>query len=321
MTARAPPASPRSGGSLTGFGLLAIATALVVIAIKVVAWWLTSSVGLLSDAVESVANLAGAIMALAMLWLSARPPDDEHAYGHTKAEYFSSGFEGGLIVVAAASIIWAAVPRLLDPQPVTQPGAGLVLATVATILNVVVARILFRAGERFGSITLEAQGHHLMTDVWTSVGVISAVAVVAVTGWNILDPLAALAVAVHILFVGGDLVRRSALGLLDTALPDEARARIQGVLAHYEEGGIQFHALRSRRAGRKSFVSLHVLVPGEWTVQRGHDLAEEVELAIQAALPGSLVFTHLEPVEDPASFEDSRIPSIAELLDRFPENA
>jgi cation diffusion facilitator family transporter len=311
-------APTESRGSLSRFGLLAIATALVVIAIKVAAWWLTGSVGLLSDAVESVANLAGAIMALAMLWLAARPPDDEHAYGHTKAEYFSSGFEGGLIVVAAASIIWVAVPRLLDPQPVSQPTLGLVLATVATVLNVVVARILFRAGERFDSITLAAHGHHLMTDVWTSVGVIGGVAVVAVTGWNVLDPLVALAVAVHILFVGGDLVRRSALGLLDTALPEETRARIEGVLAIYEEEGIQFHAVRSRRAGRKSFVSLHVLVPGEWTVQRGHDLAEAVELAIQAAVPGSQVFTHLEPVEDPASFEDARIPSIDELLDRFP---
>jgi cation diffusion facilitator family transporter len=320
LSSGSPIDSRRSGGSLTGFGLLAIATALVVIAIKVAAWRLTGSVGLLSDAVESVANLAGAIMALAMLWLAARPPDDEHAYGHTKAEYFSSGFEGGLIVVAAASIIWVAVPRLFDPQPVTQPTLGLVLATVATVLNVVVARILFRAGERFGSITLEAQGHHLMTDVWTSVGVIGGVAVVALTGWNILDPLVALAVAVHILFVGGDLVRRSAMGLLDTALPEETRARIHAVLAHYEEAGIEFHAIRTRRAGRKSFVSLHVLVPGEWTVKRGHDLAEEVELAIQAAVPGSYVLTHLEPVEDPASFEDARIPSIHELLDRLPES-
>jgi cation diffusion facilitator family transporter len=318
LTSGASSAPTESRGSLTRFGLLAIATALVVIAIKVAAWRLTGSVGLLSDAVESVANLAGAIMALAMLWLAARPPDEEHAYGHTKAEYFSSGFEGGLIVVAAASIIWVAVPRLMDPQPVAQPTLGLVLAAVATVLNVVVARILFRAGERFCSITLEAQGHHLMTDVWTSVGVIGGVAVVALTGWNILDPLVALAVAIHILFVGSDLVRRSAMGLLDTALPEEARARIHGVLAHYEEQGIQFHALRSRRAGRKSFVSLHVLVPGEWTIQRGHDLAEEVELAIQAAVPGSHVLTHLEPVEDPASFEDARIPSIDELLDRFP---
>jgi cation diffusion facilitator family transporter len=304
----------------TGFALLAVGAAVVVISIKLAAWWVTGSVGLLSDAVESVANVAGAIMALAMLWLAARPPDDDHAYGHTKAEYFSSGFEGALILIAAGSIIFVSFPRLLDPQPVEHATLGLILAGVATILNVAVARILFQAGTRFGSIVLEAQGHHLMTDVWTSVGVIAGVAVVAFTGWNILDPLVALAVAVHILIIGGSLVRRSALGLLDTALTDGERNRIEQILAPYEETGLQFHAIRTRRAGQRSFVSMHVLVPGEWTVQRGHDLTDEIEDRIQVALPGCNVFTHLEPVEDPASFRDTGIVPLGEGPAPSPES-
>lgn len=297
-------AAPRG---LTRFARLAVGAAFVVVGVKLVAWYVTGSVGLLSDALESVANVAGALMALAMLWLAARPPDDEHAYGHTKAEYFSSGFEGALILIAAGSIIWAAVPRILDPRPVEQATLGLLLAAAASVLNVAVARILFREGRRAGSITLEAMGHHLMTDVWTSVGVIVGVALVAVTGWNVLDPVIALAVALHILVVGGSLIRRSALGLLDTALPDEELGRIDRVLARYEERGIQFHALRTRRAGQRSFISMHVLVPGDWSVQKGHDLAEEIEVEVRRALPGAHVFTHLEPVEDPASFEDTRI--------------
>lgn len=296
-----------SGARPLGFAWLAVVAAILVITIKVLAWWFTGSVGLLSDAVESLANLAGAMMALWMLWLAARPPDEDHAYGHSKAEYFSSGFEGALILIAALSILWVAVPRIFDPQPVAQPTLGLLLALVATALNVGVAWILFRAGRRFGSITLEAQGHHLMTDVWTSVGVIGAVGIVALTGWNVLDPIVAVGVAIHILFVGVGLVRRSALGLLDTSLSDGERSRIELVLEPYEREGIEFHAIRTRRAGQRSFVSLHVLVPGEWTVQRGHDLAEEIEEGIRTALPGSHVFTHLEPVEDPVSHKDKRI--------------
>lgn len=292
---------------LTGFASLAVGAAVVVIALKLAAWWLTGSVGLLSDAAESVANLAGASMALAMLWLASRPPDDEHAYGHTKAEYFSSGFEGALILIAGGGIVWAAVPRLIAPQPVEDVGLGLVLAAIATVLNAGVAWLLLRAGRRHGSITLEAGGHHLFTDVWTSVGVIAGVGLVGVTGWLHLDALLALGVAAHILYMGAQLVRRSALGLLDTALPGEQRERIDEVLARFQSRGIEFHAVRTRRAGQRSFVSLHVLVPGEWSVQRGHDLADEVEAALRAVLPGSHVFTHLEPVEDPISFEDTSI--------------
>jgi cation diffusion facilitator family transporter len=298
--------------TLTGFAGLAILAAVVVIALKLWAWWITGSVGLLSDAVESLANLAGALMAFAMLWLAARPPDDEHAYGHTKAEYFSSGFEGGLILMAGAGVLWVALPRLLAPQPVDAVAAGLAVAAASSLLNGGVAVVLLRAGRRYGSITLEAGGRHLVADVWTSVGVIGGVGLVALTGWHRLDAVVAIAVAVHIFVTGARLVRRSALGLLDTALPEEELARIHRTLARYEAGGIQFHALRTRRAGRRSFVSMHVLVPGEWTVQRAHDLAEEIEVELQHAVPGGHVFTHLEPVEDPASFRDVRIRPLGE---------
>jgi cation diffusion facilitator family transporter len=296
--------------SLTPFAALAINAALAVIGVKLLAWHLTGSVGLFSDALESVANLAGAIMALAMLRLASRPPDDEHAYGHTKAEYFSSGFEGALIFAAGVAILWAAIPRFWAPQPLESIGVGLVLAAIAAVMNAGVAVVLLRAGRRYGSITLEAGGHHLLTDVWTSVGVIVGVGLVGVTDWLWLDPLLAVGVAVHIAFMGVRLLRRSTLGLLDTALPEGQLRRIEEALAAFEARGIEFHALRTRRAGRRSFISLHVLVPGEWTVQRGHDLAEEVEDRLMAIVPGSNVFTHLEPVEDPASFRDTRIAPI-----------
>lgn len=294
--------------SLLRLAALAIVASLAVIGLKVTAWAVTGSVGLLSDAAESVANLAGAVMAYLMLALAAQPPDDEHTYGHSKAEYFASGFEGGLILVAAAGVAWVGVSRLLDPRPLEAVGLGLGMAAVATILNLVVARRLLQAGREHGSITLEASGQHLMTDVWTSVGVVGAVGAVALTGWQWLDPVAALLVSAHILWIGWGLVRRSALGLLDTALPSEDLERIRLVLAEYEAEGIQFHALRTRTAGQRSFISMHVLVPGGWSVQRGHDLAEDVEGRIRGRIPGSTVFTHLEPVEDPVSFLDQRLP-------------
>jgi cation diffusion facilitator family transporter len=290
---------------LTRFAWFSIATAVAVIALKGSAYALTGSVGLLSDALESVVNLASAVMALAMLTVAARPPDEEHAYGHHKAEYFASGFEGALILFAALSIVYTSLPRLLEPRPIDAPTVGLALAAAASLLNAAMARVLFRAGRRWGSITLEANARHLMTDVWTSAGVIVGVGAAAATGWHWLDPLIALAVAVHILASGVSLLRRSALGLLDTALPEEERAAIRGVLAGYEADGVQFHAVRTRQAGRHRFVSMHVLVPGEWTVQRGHDVLEEIEARIGAVVPACSVFTHLEPVEDPVSFEDA----------------
>lgn len=292
---------------LPRFAAVAIATALAVITLKFGAWWLTASVGLLSDAIESLANLAGAVVAYLMLVVAERPPDDDHAYGHSKAEYFASGFEGALILLAAGGIAWAAVPRLLDARPLELVGPGVAVAAAATVLNLGVARLLLRAGQEHGSITLEASGDHLMTDVWTSVGVIAGVGAAGVTGWYWLDPVIALLVAAHILATGVALVRRSALGLLDTALPESDLERVRAVLARYEARGIQFHALRTRRAGRRSFLSIHVLVPGEWTVQRGHDLAEEVEEAIRVEMPGATVLTHLEPEEDPASLLDQSV--------------
>jgi cation diffusion facilitator family transporter len=292
---------------LPRFAAVAIATALAVITLKLGAWWLTSSVGFFSDAVESLANVAGAIVAYMMLVVAERPPDDDHAYGHSKAEYFASGFEGALILLAAVGIAWAATSRLVSPRALEQLAPGVALAALASVLNLGVARLLLGGGRAYGSITLEASGQHLMTDVWTSAGVILGVGAAGLTGWYWLDPLIALAVAAHILATGVGLVRRSALGLLDTALPEEDLVKVRRVLAGYEAQGIKFHALRTRSAGRRSFLSVHVLVPGEWTVQRGHDLAEEVEEAIRNRMPGATVLTHLEPEEDPASMRDEGI--------------
>ena len=297
---------------LTAFAWLSVATALVTIALKTLAYWLTGSVGLLSDAVESLVNLAAAVMALVMLHVAVRPPSEEHAYGFSKAEYFASGFEGALIFLAAVAIVWTAVERIRTPQALERLDVGLLVSAAATLLNLAVARVLIRVGRRRNSIALEADGHHLMTDVLTSIGVVVALFGVLVTGWQWLDPIIAIAVALNILWTGYRLVRRSALGLLDRAVPAPQRAAIGAVLARYEAQGVKFHALRTRQAAGRSFVSVHVLVPGAWTVQRGHELLEEIERDIRTALSGAVVFTHLEPVEDPASFLDGS-------LDRSPE--
>jgi len=293
-----------SRNHLTRFAWLSIAAALATIAIKAGAWWLTGSVGLLSDALESIVNLVAAAMTLWMLALSARPPTEEHAYGYSKAEYFSSGLEGALIFAAALAIAWTAIDRLLHPQSLERVGLGLGLSLGATAINFVVARVLMKAAHRYQSIALEADAHHLMTDVWTSVGVVVAVGAVALTQWNWLDPVIALAVAANIVLTGFSLVRRSALGLLDRSLPGEQRAAIESLLQKHRADGIDFHALRTRAAAGRSFVSVHLLVPGAWTVQRAHELAEEVEREIAAAVPGASVFTHTEPREDPSSYED-----------------
>jgi cation diffusion facilitator family transporter len=290
--------------SLTRYAWLSIAAAVATIGLKTAAWWTTGSVGLLSDAIESLVNLAAAIVALWMLKLAERPPDDEHAYGYSKAEYFSSGFEGGLIFIAALAIVWTAIPRLIAPQPLEHLGIGLVISVIASLINLGVAVVLLRVGKRFNSITLEADAHHLMTDVWTSAGVVLGVGAVALTGWQRLDPLIAIGVALNILWMGYRLIRRSARGLLDRALPAQGRDAIHAVLARYEERGIAFHALMTRRAAGRSFASVHVLVPGAWSVQQGHDLVEEIERDIRAAVPGTSVITHLEPREDPKSLDD-----------------
>jgi cation diffusion facilitator family transporter len=289
---------------LRRFAWLSIAAALVTILLKTWAWWLTGSVGLLSDALESLVNLAGALMALWMLTIAARPADEEHLYGHSKAEYFSSGFEGFLILAAALGIGWAAVNRLLHPQPLEQLDLGLAVSVVASVVNLLTALVLIRAGREYRSITLEADAHHLLTDVWTSVGVILGVAAVWATGWLWLDPILALLVAANIVWTGFRLVSRSAAGLMDTALPPEQQATIAGVLEKHRGAGIEFHALWTRQAGSRAFVSFHVLVPGRWTVQQGHDLVEGIECELRALMPHAHVLTHLEPIEDPSSHQD-----------------
>lgn len=290
--------------SLTRYAWLSIAAAIATILLKGTAWWMTGSVGMLSDAIESFVNLAAAMMALWILTVAATPADDRHAFGHSKAEYFSSAFEGLLIVVAAITIIWAAVDRLWNPQPLESVGIGLAVSVVASIVNFLVARTLLKVGREEHSIVLEADAHHLMTDVWTSGGVLVGVGLVWITGWLWLDPVIAILVALNIVWTGWQLMHRSAEGLMDVSLPPEKIAAIEAVLNTYREQGLDFHALRTRQAGSRAFVSLHVLVPGEWTVQQGHDWAERIERDIRKAVPRVNAITHLEPLEDPVSMLD-----------------
>lgn len=291
--------------SLTRFAWLSIAAAILTIGLKGVAYLLTGSVGLLSDALESVVNLVGALMALAMLTIAARPADEDHAFGHSKAEYFSSGVEGALILLAAAGILTAAIPRLITPKPLEQVGLGLGVSVAASLVNLFVARVLLRAGKQYHSITLEADSRHLMTDVLTSAGVLAGVGAVALTGWQRLDPIVACLVAANIVWAGVGIIRKSALGLMDTALPVEDQEKLQKALHPYVRNGVRYHALRTRQSGARQFVSLQVQVPGLWTVQRGHRLLESIEADIRHALPSATVFTHLEALDDPTSYDDT----------------
>jgi cation diffusion facilitator family transporter len=293
--------------SLTRYAWLSISAAVVTIGLKLVAYLFTGSVGLLSDAIESLVNLIGAVVALAMLTIAAQPPDEEHAYGHSKAEYFSSGVEGTLIVIAAISIAAAAWERLISPRPIEDVGLGLAISVVASLINLGVARILLRAGRQHSSIALEADGRHLMTDVWTSVGVVLGVAAVALTGWHRLDAIIALLVAANIIREGWHLLKRTVSGLMDTALPADEQNSVRNALAKYEQEGIKFHAMRTRQAGTRRFVSVHVLVPGNWTVQRGHQLLERLEADVRQTLSNVTVFTHLEPLGDAASWQDTTL--------------
>ncbi|HEY9171665.1 MAG TPA: cation diffusion facilitator family transporter [Verrucomicrobiae bacterium] len=292
---------------LTRFAWLSIGAALLTIGLKTAAYLITGSVGLLSDAVESVVNLVGGVMALAMLTIAARPADEDHAYGHSKAEYFSSGVEGGLIFVAALSIALAACQRLIFPKPLEALGSGIIVAVVAALVNLGVAVVLLRIGRKHNSITLEANAHHLLTDVWTSVAVVLGVGLVALTDWQWLDPLVALLVAANILRTAIGILRRSVLGLMDTAVSAEDIATVRAIFDRYRADGVQFHALRTRQAGARKFISMHVLVPGEWTVNRGHELLERIEADVRQALPGTTVFTHLESLDDPASWDDQTL--------------
>lgn len=290
---------------LTRYAWLSIGTAVLTIGLKTIAYFLTGSVGLLSDAMESGVNLVAAVFALIVLIIAALPPDEEHVYGHAKAEYFSGGAEGTMILFAAGTIAYSAVQRLLHPRPLEQIGIGLAVSVAAALANFVVARILLRAGKQHNSITLTADAHHLMTDVWTSGGVVLGVGAVALTGWQVLDPLIALVVAAQIVYSGVKLVRQAVLGLMDTALPAEEMEKVTAVLTRYhDEKGITYHALRSRESGAQRFISVHVQVPGAWSVQEGHTLLEELERELRLAVPATSVFTHLEPIEDPISWED-----------------
>jgi cation diffusion facilitator family transporter len=293
-----------TGRGPTFYALISLATSLATIGLKFAAWYMTGSVGLLSDAIEAVVNIVAALVALGVLTYSAEAPDREHNFGHEKAQYFSSGIEGALIFVAAGWIVWTAMPRLFTPQPLEQVGIGLALSVLAGIANAACAWILLNAARSHRSITLEADARHLLTDVWTTAGVFLGVILVQVTGWLVLDPLIAMAVAVQILWTGWQLMVRSFDGLMDRAIPDEDRAVIIEVLDTLRHDGGDYHALRTRVAGAKSFVDVHVLVPGSMSVQEGHDLVERLENEIQSRLPHVEVLTHLEPLEDPKSWDD-----------------
>ena len=293
--------SENDRSSLTRFAWLSICTAVVTIGLKLVAYRLTDSVGLLSDAIDSFVTLVGGMTALAMLTIAARPADEDHPYGHSKAEYFSSGVEGSLILLAAVSIGYTAVGRLLVPKPLEQIGMGVVVSVVASLVNLVVALQLLRVGRRHNSITLEANAQHLLTDVWTSVGVLLGVGAVVLTGWQRLDPLVALAVAANIIWTGVRILRRSTAGLMDCSLSAEDRDAVQRVLQTHQEAGVYFHKLQTRQAGARKFISVHVLVPSGWTVDRGHQLAGHIASDVRQALPGASVITHLEPLDASSS--------------------
>ncbi len=304
MTETLKPVKISTSPSLTRFAWLSIAAALLTITLKAGAYLLTGSVGLLSDAAESIVNLVGAVMALAMLMIAARPADQSHSYGHSKAEYFSSGVEGTLILIASGGIIWSSAERLFHPKPLDQVGLGLVVSLLASIVNFFVARILMAAGKRGRSISLLSDAQHLMTDVWTSVGIIAGVGLVALTGWSALDSLVAIAVAINIIWTGIQLVRRSVAGLMDAALPPDDQEIIEKVMSKYRAQEVDFHALRTRQAASRRFVTVHMLVPGAWTVHDAHHIAEDFESEIRAALGEAVITTHLEPIEDELSMHD-----------------
>lgn len=291
--------------SLSLYAWLSVAAAIVTILLKTSVYFYTNSVSFLSDALESLINLAAAILAVWMIKIAERPPDDDHEFGHDKAEYFSSGIEGTLITLAAIGIIIAAVPRLFSPQPITNIGIGLAISLLAALINLIVGQILIKVGKENDSIVLEADGHHLMTDVWTSVGIFVAIGIVGLTDWFVLDPIIALVVAVSIGWTGYKLIRRSVLGLMDTVIDIDSSNVATEILDKYKtEISIDYHAFRTRKSGARKFIYFHLLVPDKWTVKKGHDLAEKIELEIVQKIPHSAVFIHLEPLEDPTSFKD-----------------
>jgi cation diffusion facilitator family transporter len=292
---------------LTRYAWLSIAAAVVTIGMKATAYFLTGSVGLLSDALESMVNLAAAIVALLVLHLVSRPANDEFSFGFSKAEYFSSGFEGGMILLASAGIIITALPRLINPVPLEKLGIGLVISVCASLINLAVSLVLMNAARKYNSITLEADAKHLMTDVWTTAGVLVGIALVWITGWIILDPIIAMLVAVNILFTGYRLLVRSGRGLLDMAVAPEELNSVKSILESYKEQGVSYHALRSRQAAAKKFMVVHLLVPGDWSVKKGHMLAEQVEMRVMENVSNTNIVTHVEPIGDPISMKDASI--------------
>ncbi len=300
--------------SLKKFAVLSIAAAIVTISLKLFAYHLTGSVGLLSDALESCVNLLAAFIALLMIALAEKPADEEHVFGHTKAEYFSSAIEGVMIIIAAVSIIWSAIPRLLAPKEIENVGLGLLIALSASLVNLAVGLVLINQGKKNNSITLEADGKHLMTDVWTSVGVLLGIGLVKLTGWKILDPIIAIGVAINIIWAGYVLIKRSSAGLLDVSLSDEELVKINEKLTYFKSlQQVEFHSLMTRQAGQRKFVNFHMLVPGKWTIQQGHDFTEIVEKEIRSLfnVPVS-VFVHIEPIEDPVSMHDIGLDRVAD---------
>ena len=291
-------------GYLLRFVYLSIGAAVLTVVLKYIAYLLTGSVGLLSDAIESIVNVVAAVIALLALRAAAKPADNTHHFGRGKAEYLSSGIEGFMIFGAATAILVTSVPRLFHPEQLEQLGLGLAITMVATAINGVVGLTLLRAGRRHRSATLSADGHHLLTDVWTSIGVVVGVALVMLTGWLILDPLVAIAVAINILWVGVKLIREAMRGLLDVALPDEQHQAIVRVLSEYAVQGVTFHGLQTRESGKDRFMSVHMLVPGEWSVAEAHDRVEEVEQQLRSQVADLQVLTHLEPREDPRAYDD-----------------
>lgn len=306
MTSPEPPRdrSPTQLVDLSKYAVLSLVAGIVVLVLKLGAWYVTGSVGLLSDALESLVNIAAAGVAIVALRAASKPPDADHQFGHGKAEYFSALVEGAMIVVAATMIIYSAIERLLNPAPLEEVGVGLAISVLASLINAAVALLLFRVGRAHGSAALVADAHHLVTDLWTTGGVIVGVVLVALTGWDRLDPIIALAVAINIIVVGVNLLRGSTSGLLDAALPDDEVTAIRQILRGYQREDVVIHGLQTRRAGRQRFVSMHVLVPGDWSVAAGHDLCDAMEGEVEAALPGTTCITHLEPIEDPRAWDD-----------------
>lgn len=303
---------------LSAYAWLSIAAAIVTIGLKTSAWAMTGSVGLLSDAAESLVNLAAAVVALIALKAIARPADSKYPYGRSKAEYFSAAVEGVMIFLAAGAILIVSAERFVNPQPLENVGVGLIVSAVAAVVNGVVGLILYRAGRRHRSITLTADAKHLFTDVVTSVGVVVGVGLVAITGWERLDSVVGFLVGINIVVTGSRLVVESTQGLMDRALPDGENQVVVDLLQSYTTEEVQFHGLQTRASGRERYANFDVLVPGQWTVAQGHRFAEQIEGELEKALPGLVVVTHIEPIEDPESYLDIPVGEIP--LTKHPKN-